>query len=152
MGSSGESTHPTPPKPSKSKRVNMDHDLVEKFKEKLDSFPASDYHGLKSPGLTCYLNSVLQVLFMTEDFREAVKGCKGPDSTTMDADLRKLFAVLQTSVARTDDIIFNLEITNVYQQRDAAEYFEKILCLTSPEATEVGPILFIHLFIRDGVH
>lgn len=33
-----------------------------------------DYHGLNSPGVTCYLNSVLQVLFMTEDFREAVKG------------------------------------------------------------------------------
>lgn len=31
-----------------------------------------DYHGLNSPGLTCYLNSILQVLYMTEDFREAV--------------------------------------------------------------------------------
>lgn len=37
-----------------------------------------DYHGLKSPGLTCYLNSILQVLFMTEDFREAVKGFVSP--------------------------------------------------------------------------
>ena len=31
-----------------------------------------DYWGLNGPGLTCYLNSVLQVLFMTEDFRAAV--------------------------------------------------------------------------------
>ncbi|XP_070849893.1 ubiquitin carboxyl-terminal hydrolase 47-like [Chaetodon trifascialis] len=124
----------------------MDHDRVEKFRGRLDRSPVSDYHGLQSPGLTCYANSVLQVLFMTEGFREAVKGlmyfslchrCRVPDSTTMDADLRKLFAVLQTSVAKTDDIIFNLGITNVYQQRDAAEYFEKILCLTSPEATEM---------------
>uniref|UniRef100_A0A3P9NCY2 USP domain-containing protein n=1 Tax=Poecilia reticulata TaxID=8081 RepID=A0A3P9NCY2_POERE len=32
------------------------------------------YHGLKNQGATCYLNSVLQVLYMTKDFREAVKG------------------------------------------------------------------------------
>ncbi|XP_076581364.1 ubiquitin carboxyl-terminal hydrolase 12 [Chaetodon auriga] len=115
----------------------MNHDLVEMFREKLDRFPISDYHGLKSPGLTCYLNSVLQVLFMTEDFREAVQRCGSRDPTTIDAHLRKLFADLQTSIARTDHIIMNLGITNVYQQRDAAEYFEKILCLTSPEATEM---------------
>lgn len=35
---------------------------------------STDYCGLNSPGLTCYLNSVLQVLFMTEDFCEAVEG------------------------------------------------------------------------------
>lgn len=43
----------------------------------LYSFPSLtyflDYYGLKSPGLTCYLNSVLQVLFMTENFRDALK-------------------------------------------------------------------------------
>lgn len=33
----------------------------------------SDHYGLISPGLTCYLNSVLQVLFMTEDFRDKIK-------------------------------------------------------------------------------
>lgn len=35
---------------------------------------STDYYGLNSPGLTCYLNCVLQVLFMTEDFCEAVIG------------------------------------------------------------------------------
>lgn len=30
------------------------------------------HHGLMKQGSTCYLNSVLQVLFRTEDFGEAV--------------------------------------------------------------------------------
>lgn len=84
------------------KDISMNHDRVEFLREKLDNLPVSgkatwdettsasgsfvfefednlvivvslDYYGLNSPGLTCYLNSVLQVLFMTEDFREAVK-------------------------------------------------------------------------------
>ncbi|XP_034412566.1 ubiquitin carboxyl-terminal hydrolase 47-like isoform X2 [Cyclopterus lumpus] len=112
----------------------MNHDLVERFREKLDNFTISDYNGLHSPGLTCYLNSVLQVLFMTEDFREAVKRRCSEDSTTIDPQLRSLFADLQKSTAKTKNLVKKLGITNVYEQRDAAEYFEKILCLTSPEA------------------
>ncbi|XP_028419743.1 uncharacterized protein LOC114545571 isoform X2 [Perca flavescens] len=115
----------------------MNHDLVEMFREKLDSFTISDYHGLNSPGLTCYLNSVLQVLFMTEDFREAVKRCCSKASTTIDPQLGRLFADLQRSMAKTRDVINKLGITNVYEQRDAAEYFERILCRTSPEAAKI---------------
>lgn len=77
----------------------MNHDRVKLFTEKLDNFTISgkcgtercclykmpcdfyvhvecvclDHYGLTSPGLTCYLNSVLQVLFMTEDFRGSIK-------------------------------------------------------------------------------
>ncbi|XP_036968990.1 ubiquitin carboxyl-terminal hydrolase 47-like isoform X2 [Acanthopagrus latus] len=115
----------------------MNHDLVERFREKLDNFTISDYHGLKSPGLTCYLNSVLQVLFMTEDFREAVIKCRDDDSSTIDPHLGRLFSELQKCVAKTHNVTKQLGITNVFEQRDAAEYFEKILCRTSPEAAMI---------------
>ncbi|XP_014186405.2 uncharacterized protein LOC106632645 [Haplochromis burtoni] len=53
--------------------IRMNHSLVSRFRKKLNSLPVADYYGLKSPGLTCYLNSVLQVLFMTENFRDTLK-------------------------------------------------------------------------------
>ncbi|XP_029382079.1 ubiquitin carboxyl-terminal hydrolase 47-like [Echeneis naucrates] len=115
----------------------MNHDRVQMFRRKLDKLTLSDYHGLNSPGLTCYLNSVLQVLFMTEDFRSAIKRCCTADSTTMDRLLENLFAALNRCSARTHSFIKTLGITDAYEQRDAAEYFEKILCLTSPEASKI---------------
>ncbi|XP_071315074.1 ubiquitin carboxyl-terminal hydrolase 46-like [Trachinotus anak] len=115
----------------------MNHDRVQIFREKLDKFAIADYHGLNSPGLTCYLNSVLQVLFMTEDFRGSVKRCSSKDSTTIDTLLGELFDDLEKGSAKTHSFLQNLGITDVYEQRDAAEYFEKILCLTSPEASKI---------------
>ncbi|XP_059211294.1 ubiquitin carboxyl-terminal hydrolase 47-like [Centropristis striata] len=115
----------------------MNHDVVKQFKEKLDRLNVSDYHGLSSPGLTCYLNSVLQVLFMTEDFRKAMKRSCSEHSATIEPELVRLFDDLQRNIARTHDVTDKLGISNVYEQRDAAEYFEKILCLTSSEATRM---------------
>ncbi|XP_034532865.1 ubiquitin carboxyl-terminal hydrolase 47-like [Notolabrus celidotus] len=115
----------------------MSHDLVKLFRKKLYSLNIADHHGLKSPGLTCYLNCILQVLFMTEDFREAVKRCSSEDSTAIDSHLADLFSALEKKMSRTHGIIRKLGIGNVYEQRDAAEYFEKILCRTSPEASQM---------------
>ncbi|XP_044197358.1 ubiquitin carboxyl-terminal hydrolase 47-like [Thunnus albacares] len=115
----------------------MNRYLFEKFKKKLNRISISDHYGLNSPGLTCYLNSVLQVLFMTEDFREAIKRCHIKDPTTIDQHLERLFTDLKQSTAKTHGITETLGITDVYKQRDAAEYFEKILCLTNPEASKI---------------
>ncbi|XP_062300439.1 ubiquitin carboxyl-terminal hydrolase 47 [Scomber scombrus] len=115
----------------------MNHYIVEHFIHKLDRITISDYNGLNSPGLTCYLNSVLQVLFMTKDFREAIKRCCNGDSTAIDSHLESLFTVLEKNVAKTHNITETLGITDVYMQRDAAEYFEKILCLTNPDASKI---------------
>ncbi|KAF3697853.1 Ubiquitin carboxyl-terminal hydrolase 47 [Channa argus] len=113
------------------------NNTVLNFREKLDNINLTDYHGLKSPGLTCYLNSVLQVLFMTEDFREAIEGSHREDLTTLDLQLQKLFKDLKTKRTETNNVTTQLGITNVYEQHDAAEYFEKVLHLTSPEASKI---------------
>ncbi|XP_011485870.1 ubiquitin carboxyl-terminal hydrolase 47 isoform X2 [Oryzias latipes] len=115
----------------------MDRLVVKRFREKLENLSISDYQGLDSPGLTCYLNCVLQVLFWTEEFREAVKRCSGNNSTSIDPLLKELFENLEKKRPQTHKITKILGIRDVYEQRDAAEYFEKILCHTSPEASKI---------------
>uniref|UniRef100_A0A146ND89 Ubiquitin carboxyl-terminal hydrolase 12 n=1 Tax=Fundulus heteroclitus TaxID=8078 RepID=A0A146ND89_FUNHE len=116
---------------------NMNRVTLKRFTQKLENLAVSDYQGLRSPGLTCYLNSVLQVLFMTEEFREAVTRNDCENQTTIDPHLGELFSGLEVEMAKTHNIAKRLGIRDVYEQRDAAEYFEKILCQTSPEASKI---------------
>ncbi|KAL3046311.1 hypothetical protein OYC64_004342 [Pagothenia borchgrevinki] len=101
------------------------------------SRPAIKYHGLENQGSTCYLNSVLQVLFMTKDFREAVERFPSEKTEHIDLQLQSLFGVLKSRTAKTKDITKKLGIKDVYKQQDAAEYYEKILRLTSDDASKI---------------
>ena len=61
------------------------------------------YIGLGNQGATCYLNSAIQTLYMTPEFRKNIYGwtyneeVHGEKSTSIPYQLQKLFAELQMS-------------------------------------------------------
>ncbi|XP_036002251.1 probable ubiquitin carboxyl-terminal hydrolase creB [Fundulus heteroclitus] len=95
------------------------------------------YHGLKNQGATCYLNSVLQVLYMTKDFREAVSLSPKLEPGFIDHRLRSIFNALTNTTATTHEITNHLGIKKVNEQQDAAECFDKILSCCSSKASEI---------------
>ncbi|KAL0970202.1 hypothetical protein UPYG_G00238670 [Umbra pygmaea] len=123
------------PKDNRPKKKGCDEAIVRRFKMRLDLIFA--YNGLGNQGSTCYLNSVLQVFFMTKDFRGAVESHVSQDQKNIDFQLKSLFKTLKTSEAHPKDILTILNISNVYKQRDAAEYFEMILNKVHPDLSQI---------------
>ncbi|XP_035663404.1 ubiquitin carboxyl-terminal hydrolase 47-like isoform X1 [Branchiostoma floridae] len=89
------------------------------------------YVGLVNQAMTCYLNSLLQTLYMTPEFRNAVykwefDGSEEEEARSIPSQLQKLFIQLQTSKKRaveTTDITrsFGWDSSDAWQQHDVQE-------------------------------
>ncbi|KAK3545716.1 hypothetical protein QTP70_011358 [Hemibagrus guttatus] len=99
------------------------------------------YNGLRNQGATCYLNSVLQCLYMTEDFRKEVENFVpiqiNSDEERLVQELQKLFVNMKECVCSTEGITQCLGITNVYKEEDVVEYYQKILKAIGPQLSKV---------------
>ncbi|KAK9410000.1 ubiquitin carboxyl-terminal hydrolase 47 [Crotalus adamanteus] len=89
------------------------------------------YVGLVNQAMTCYLNSLLQTLYMTPEFRNALYRWEFEDSeedpvTSIPYQLQRLFVLLQTSKKRaieTTDVTrsFGWDSSEAWQQHDVQE-------------------------------
>lgn len=89
----------------------------------------SSFVGLVNQAMTCYLNSLLQALYMTPEFRNALYNWEFDgtgESKSIPFQLQKLFANLQTSnklAVETTDLTksFGWDSTEAWQQHDIQE-------------------------------
>lgn len=87
--------------------------------------------GLVNQAMTCYLNSLLQTLFMTPEFRNAIYrwefiGSEDEEAKSIPYQLQKLFLHLQTSSKRAVETTnvtksFGWDSSEAWQQHDVQE-------------------------------
>lgn len=129
--------NPPPPSPNHSIVCDKEHTDLNSFKEKvpeenLSLEPEICYVGLVNQAMTCYLNSLLQALYMTPEFRNAlynweyVEGSEKDEANSIPYQLQKLFLNLQTSAKSAVETTaltksFGWDSTEAWQQHDIQE-------------------------------
>lgn len=119
-------------------RIRLVDHLNEQFNAATwDSRKETGYVGFKNQGATCYMNSLLQTLYMVNAFRQAVYNMPLPEpgnensGSLMSYALQKVFYELQTSptVVRTKKLTesFGWDNTDAFTQHDVQE-LNRILC------------------------
>ncbi|XP_048515224.1 ubiquitin carboxyl-terminal hydrolase 47 isoform X2 [Athalia rosae] len=107
---------------------------IEEFYSRYKSVFKSEnsYVGLVNQAMTCYLNSLLQALYMTPEFRNAlyhweyVDGSEKDEAKSIPYQLQKLFLNLQTSTKSAVETTsltksFGWDSTEAWQQHDIQE-------------------------------
>ncbi|KAG5846241.1 hypothetical protein ANANG_G00147710 [Anguilla anguilla] len=120
---------------TESYRAAHTHQRLPQAPDSCETNPDIYYRGLRNLGATCYLNTVLQMLYMTRSFREAVEREECEDGLVL--QLKKIFAGLKTAESSTMGFAQTLGIRNVFEQQDAAEYFQRILNRISPHLSQM---------------
>ncbi|TVY45416.1 Ubiquitin carboxyl-terminal hydrolase [Lachnellula subtilissima] len=99
-----------------------------------DSKTETGYVGLKNQGATCYLNSLIQSLYLTNAFRKAVYQIPTQNEETLQNSaytLQRLFYQLQTSTGpvSTNELTksFGWETRHIFEQQDVQELSRKLM-------------------------
>jgi ubiquitin carboxyl-terminal hydrolase 7 len=99
-----------------------------------DSKQVTGYVGLENQGATCYMNSFLQSLFLTNAFRAAVyriPTAEAKSSESIPLALQRIFYQLQTSSLppRTNELTasFGWGMSDSFQQHDVQEFSRVLL-------------------------
>lgn len=118
------------------------HDFVD-----YDSRLETGYTGLTNQGATCYLNSLLQSLYFTKIFRQAVYGIPAEDSESVTSGLQRLFYLLATSPTpvNTNSLTrsFGWDTADAFTQHDVQELNRVLMdrLETKMKGTEVEGVL-----------
>ena len=83
------------------------------------------FAGLRNQGATCYLNSLLQAMYMTPDFKQALQQCTASELPALPHALCRLFSELQTSsyAVSTEPFTSTMQWGSVYKQQDVHEFW-----------------------------
>ncbi|BFY99847.1 hypothetical protein BsWGS_02887 [Bradybaena similaris] len=130
----------------------MHHQLADNMKEweympPVDGRATCGYVGLKNGGATCYMNSVLQQLYMTPGIPEAVLSVDEdpPDEESVFYQIQQMFGHLMESRLQAHEPekfwqVFRLwgHTVNIREQQDSFDFFQAVLDQIDEHMKSIG--------------